>query len=280
MRAVPRLWLPALFTVAATGCATTSVEPEMSRLRREVRSLKSELAETKQSIERLENRLTLLGAGRPDQGTAQQAAGEPAVPRVRSNLPRLPVVRIDESARQAPAGEDFELGAVDDGSPPILIKLGPGDAGGEKLPVDREVLQKPDPVLSGNKSDGKAEYELALETLREKKRPAEARALFVQFRSKFPRSPLIANAAYWQAECSLAEAQHQRAIDELGKLIEEHPMSAKVPDALLRIARSWNELARPDQAQIALRRLTRSYPDSEAARDAEKLLAAMDSPGR
>ena len=277
MRAVSPLWWSLLLT-AATGCATTSgVELEMSRLRREVRSLKTELSETKQSLERLENRMTLLTAGRPALAP-QPAAGEAAaVPRVRSKLPQLPVVRIDESARAA-RSEEFELGAVDDGSPPILIKLGPGES--EKLPVDREILDKPDPVLSAKKSDGKAEYELALETLREKKQPAEARALFVQFRSKFPRSPLIANAAYWQAECSLAEEQHQRAIDELNEVIDEHPMSAKVPDALLRIAQSWNKLARPDQAQIALRKLTRGYPDSEAARDAEKLLAVMETPGR
>lgn len=270
---------PLLFALAS-GCASTGgVETEVSRLRREVHSLKSELAETRLEIERLQTQVTGLRAV-PVQATETSAVA-PAGPAI----PKLPVVRLRRPERRAPAsgGEDPDLGAIDDGGPPVLIKVGPGAGGDEKLPVDHEVLKKPDPVLSSaakSKKDIEGEYKLALDTLREQQRPGEAKALFVAFRQRYPSSELIDNAAYWIAECSFLLEQHQGAIREFEELIEKHPMSSKVPDALLRVGQSWAKLGKPESARSSWERVRSGYPDSEAAQAADKALRALSSEKR
>jgi tol-pal system protein YbgF len=263
-----------------TGCATTgATEEDMSKLRREVRTLKADLEEAKSNIQRLENQVTVMTAGRAEYGT-QTVARDPGQ---KSMLPKLPVVRLDKHKQAAPAQEDpQDLGAMDDGSPPVMIKLGP--EGGEKISVDKEVLDKPDPVLStkgaaAEKKSMQADYDRALDTLRGQRRPTEARALFTAFKSKYPESPLADNAAFWVAECSFVEEQHARAIQEFSQLIDRHPMSAKVPDALLRVGQSFSKLGKTEEARQALRKVTRGYPGSEAAQEADKILRALD-PGK
>jgi tetratricopeptide (TPR) repeat protein len=63
-------------------------------------------------------------------------------------------------------------------------------------------------------------------------------------------------------ESSLGE--YAQAIEELERMIREHPRSGKIPDALLRIAESWILMSSPAKAQAVLRQVIESYPKSEA----------------
>src|SRR5262245_43916338 len=137
--------------VALAGCATntSALEEELSRLRREVRSLNQKIGENDLKIERLEGRVTLLALGqsgevapapktpvvggseppveKPAKSAPSKAQPQPAKRSTKAEQPKinqltgpqrsLPVVKFgsDEEGR-------FDSGALDDGSPPIEIK--------------------------------------------------------------------------------------------------------------------------------------------------------------
>ncbi len=297
MQVVPRRararWGAALalaLSPLASSCATTASDEELARLRRDVHTLRSELAATKDLVTTLEGRVTLLAAGGGDRRAPaepdRRAAPEPAPA---GGRPSLPVVKLEPSASQGPpAGgrpasrsksRDPDSGAQDDGSPPILIKVGPSDVG-EKLTVDKDVLDKPDPVLAtkgarATDKKEKADYDAALEALRGSRDFGRARELFLAFQARHPRSDLIDNASYWLAECSFAEAQYARAIEELAKLIADRPGAPKVPDALLLTAEAWLKLGKSKEAEDVLRRLIKSHPNSAARAAADKRLAEL-----
>lgn len=277
-----------LVLALTSACASMSAsDEELARLRRDLHTLRAELATTKSDVQRLEGQVTLLSAGER-RGPPTPVAVAPAAPTTSAvppsagaGRPSLPVVRLERPATTTAGGRtrDPDGGAVDDGSPPILIRVGPTDAG-EKLAVDRDVLDKPDPVLSSKGARAtekreKTDYEVALSTLREKAQPAEARALFQAFQARYPRSGYADNVAYWLAECSAAEGQWARAIEELSKLVSERPSAAKAPDALLLTAEAWLKLGKSKDAEDVLRRLIKSHPNSAARAAADKRLAEL-----
>lgn len=272
------------------GCATTTAgDEELARVRRDVHALRGELAETKAALQLLEGQLTLLAAStaaRPVAAAAPPAPDATPIAAAPPGRPSLPVVRLEgaappakSAARAGARSRDPDGGAIDDGSPPILIQLGPNDVG-ERLTVDKTVLDKPDPVLGtkgarATEQKEKVDYDAALAALRSGGSPAEARRLFEAFRTKYPRSSLQDNAAYWLAECSFAESQYARAIEELAKLIADRPSASKVPDALLLTAESWLKLGKAKEAEEVLRRLIKSHPNSAARATADKRLADL-----
>jgi len=232
--------------------------------------MRAELADTKSTVAALSDRITLLTA-RNNAPASTVAAMSPNSP-----LATLPVVRLEKKREKAGSADN---GAIDDGSPPILIKVGPNDTA-EKLSVDHEVLAKPDPVLSAKgvratEKREKADYDVALATLREQVKPDEARKLFVAFTARYPKSDLADNVAYWMSECSFAEGQWARAIDEMSKLMTDRPQSSKVPDALLRTAEAWLKLGKAREAEEVLRRLIKNYPNSAARPAADQRLTEL-----
>lgn len=254
------------------GCASSqTTELELSKLRQELHQIRADLAETKQTVGQLSDRVTLLSARDARPGNALPPSAPP-------QLAALPVVRLEKKKAAKPAGGD--TGALDDGSPPILIQV---DGGGETLNVDHAVLAKPDPVLAAKpkatteKADKreKVEYEAALAALREKAQPAEARRLFTAFVERYPSSELRDNVAYWLAECSYAEGQWVKAIEAFTAHVADRPQSAKVPDALLRTAEAWLKLQRPKEAGDVLRRLIKDYPSSAVRATADQRLAEL-----
>lgn len=253
-----------------SGCATTEhLDLEISRLRKDVRRLEGQLTKTRADLELVEGRVTLLSA-------APRASAQARVVEQRPAVPKLPVVRLPADKIAAPA--PGEAGALDDGGPPLLLRLG-REARGDKLPVDHRVLQTPDPVLGKQSSAeaAKREYEVALATLREQNNPVEARRLFDAFARAHPNTTLTDNAAYWQAECSFAQGAHAQAIDEFLGVVEKHPRSNKVPDALLRVAQSWQALGKTNKSVDVFERIVDRYPESEAANAASAALASRSS---
>lgn len=287
----PRAWGVALLLASAPACATTSAtDEELARLRRDVHALRGELAEANTAIQTLEGKVTLLAASSGAGARSPTAsAPEPELAAPVAGRPSLPVVRLEGSGtepRPVAAGKpkkgrsrDPDSGALDDGSPPILIKVGPSDTG-EKLTVDKDVLDKPDPVLGtkgvkATEKREKADYDAALAALRAEAKPAHARTLFLAFQARYPRSELNDNAAYWLGECSFAEGQYARSIEELAKLVSERPSAPKVPDALLLTAEAWLKLGKSREAEDVLRRLIKTHPNSAARAAADKRLAEI-----
>jgi tol-pal system protein YbgF len=303
MRGVPSL----AFALAVAGCATqnNALEEELSRLRREVRTLNQKISENDLELERLEGRVTLLALGQsgevapspktPAVGASEPAAKKPAKVEQPKRIEQPKINQLTGPQRSLPVvklGTDdegsFETGAIDDGSPPILIKLtGPPE---DELPVDREVLKRPDPVLDApkpvkreaepdeaprkrvTKAEVKAAYEIALAKLRIDGNPAAARKLFERFQRRYPTSEYLDNVAYWSAECDFAEERHREAAEAFQKMIDAFPRSPKVPHARLRKAEALRALGKNDQAEVLLEKVIAEHPGSDAAKKAEALL--------
>lgn len=175
-----------------------------------------------------------------------------------------------------PAGEvEEDVGALDDGRPPILIKIGPSEP--EPLTVDTSVLANPDPVLHA--SDPAADYEQALTTLREQKDPARAKAMFARFERLHPDSSLADNATYWRGEAHFALGEYERAIRCFERLERDHPRSSKLPYARLRWGESLLRLSRMEPGAARLRDVVERHEDSPAADEARRLLARLEAKG-
>lgn len=269
-----RAILPCLLA-STTACAhgDRGTDQELSRLRREVRTLERDLAAAKDRIQDLDRRVTLLNAQpvarapEPRAGVGRSvSAPQPST----AAQPNLPVVRI---APKYPTGEvEADVGALDDGRPPILIKLGPSDAvETEKLAVDANVLRRPDPVLHAE--DPKEAYRRALTALREHNQPERAKSMFEAFSRRHPDSSLADNAVYWLGEAHFALGEYRDAIACFERLERRFPRSSKIPYARLRWGESLMRSAQPERAAVQLRLVVERYPDSPAAKEASRLLA-------
>ena len=107
----------------------------------------------------------------------------------------------------------------------------------------------------------------------------EAGKAFAQFLVDFPKSPLADNAQYWLAETRYVQRQFKEALPEFQKVIDKYPMSAKMPDALLKVGYCQAELGHRDAARTALQQVMRQFPDTTAARLASQRLDKLSQEG-
>jgi tol-pal system protein YbgF len=292
---------PAAFCLSVIGCASTAgIEEEMSRMRRELVAMRKELSDTQLSVQRLEGQVTLLSVGRtpvqkaPETEVARSPSPKSKGSRAARDNRVLPVVRLGNKASEAEQTDEawIDPGAQDDGSPPLVIKLDDSTEVHEKdrITVDRDVLKKPDPVLSAAKpaakqeavkpaeatsADLEAQYQAALTKLRGEGKAGEALELFRAFRDQNPRSNLADNAAYWIGECHVALAAHDKAIAELEALVRDYPKSSKRADAMVRIGESWLALGNEAKAGASFRQVIDSYPKTDAAGRARSRLSTL-----
>lgn len=259
-----------LASLAACANDTSEVREELARLRHELYDIKSDLRHTREDYTDLKRQVELLRA----QGGTGPAQGAPraAVPVAPKDLapPPLPIVRLAPDGGQE-VMED-EIGAVDDGSPPILIKMGP-DADADNVGVDKSVLSKPDPVLSQSVPSPQEVYEGALAVLREEHDPGRAKGLLAAFERDHPDSSLADNAAYWTGEAEFMLAEFEAAAATFARVLQSYPQSGKKPWALLRLGESLHELGRSSDAVARLQQVVRQFPQSPAARTAKQRLA-------
>lgn len=99
-------------------------------------------------------------------------------------------------------------------------------------------------------------------------------ARFEVFVAKYPESSLAPAAAYWIGNAHYALRNFQQSIDAQNKLIRTYPNSTKIPDALLNIASSQQEMGDKATAKKTLQDLVARYPFSDAADKAKRRLSA------
>lgn len=131
------------------------------------------------------------------------------------------------------------------------------------------------PVPGGSDREN---YQAAFELLKEERYDMAATA-FGQFLVTFPQSELADNAQYWLAESYYAADKFERALRSFEVVIEDYPLSRKVPDALLKMGYCNYNLKRWDAARGTLSRVQADYPETTAARLAGQYLKRMESEG-
>ena len=92
---------------------------------------------------------------------------------------------------------------------------------------------------------------------------------FRDFLKYFDRTELIAAAHFHLGEIALAQGDAKAAIQACDLILEQYPKCAKAPDARYLKARALQKAGSRSRAVQELNRVIRSYPGTEAARNAQ-----------
>ena len=134
-----------------------------------------------------------------------------------------------------------------------------------------EELHKPaDPKLYLAVADAKArEGDYAL-----------SRMIYEDFLRKYPKDALTGDAHFGRGETFYNEDKCREALAEYGKVIQDYAKSHTAPNAYLHSADCFGKLKMNSDARLALEELVKSYPRSDAARQAKARLAELDKSKR
>lgn len=207
--------------------------------------------------------------GRPEPASAQQGAGDLALPPAELHAAEVPVPQGNVSPQLPPMEESAAI--------PVPV-LPPTDL---SLPSEQPI-QAPDPApapvkapapkpVSRNAAQGEqAAYNAALSAARSG-RTAEGIRLFRDFLQKYPNGPYAANAEYWIGECLYSQGKYQDALSEFQNVNSAYPSHHKNADALLKAGITMNKMGDREGAAEKFRTLITNFPNSDAARRARAM---------
>ena len=96
---------------------------------------------------------------------------------------------------------------------------------------------------------------------------------FTAFAAKYPKSPYLPLALYWSGNSKYAYKAYAGAISQLQRLIKNYPDHPRVPAAMVTLGNSQLESGNKTAARKTFAEIVSKYPDTEAAKDAQQLLA-------
>ena len=97
---------------------------------------------------------------------------------------------------------------------------------------------------------------------------------FAAFITKYPKSPYLPLALYWSGNSKYANKDYAGAISQLQSLIKKYPNHPRIPAAMVTLGNSQLESGNKAAAKKTFAEIVAKYPDTEAAKDAQQLLAA------
>jgi tol-pal system protein YbgF len=133
------------------------------------------------------------------------------------------------------------------------------------------VTSAPAPASQPPSASEEAAYRAAFNYLKEGRYDHAIKA-FRDFLGSYPQSGYADNAQYWLGEAHYVTRQYPKAIDEFQKVLDKYPGSAKLADAMLKIGYCHYELRDMEKATAILGSLQQRFPNTTAARLAEKRL--------
>jgi len=98
---------------------------------------------------------------------------------------------------------------------------------------------------------------------------------FTAFAAKFPKSPYLPLALYWSGNSKYANKDYAGAINQLQSLIKKYPNHPRLPAAMVTLGNAQLESGNKTAAKKTFAEIVSKYPDTEAAKDAQQLLAAL-----
>ena len=121
--------------------------------------------------------------------------------------------------------------------------------------------------------DEKKAYDDALKAFQagNLKKASEA---FSAFGVKYPQSPYLPLTLYWGGNSKYASKDYAGAINQLQSLIKKYPDHPRIPAAMVTLGNSQLESGNKAAAKKTFAEIVAKYPDTEAAKDAQQLLAA------
>jgi len=97
---------------------------------------------------------------------------------------------------------------------------------------------------------------------------------FSAFATKYPKSPYLPLVLYWSGNSKYANKDYAGAIIQLQSLIKKYPTHPRVPAAMVTLGNSQLESGNKAAAKKTFSEIVAKYPDTDAAKDAQQLLAA------
>ena len=153
-------------------------------------------------------------------------------------------------------------------TPPPAVKP-PEEARSQPAPTQPTAGMPP--VAAGVE---RIEFDAALGELREGRYP-EAVAAWRRFLNAHPNGSLAGDAQYWLGEAYYLSRDYNAAKDALIALGLNHPQSARLPDALLKLGYIYGEQGDAARARDVLQKLVQVYPNTQAASLAERRLQSL-----
>lgn len=138
-------------------------------------------------------------------------------------------------------------------------------------PVDAAEPASVPPAAPDPEAETRA-YETALNLFKAGDHAGAATA-FNAFLDKYPTSPLAGNACYWLGLTYFATADHKNAVAAQQRLLKDYPQHAKVPDAMVNMARAQIQLGETESARLVLEQVIAKYPVTKSAELAKKILS-------
>lgn len=244
-----RLTATLVLSTLTAACAT---QADLQQLRRDQRTMRSQLADTRASVESMQRDLAAL-RGTLDETRHSRRGGQEVNSRLDSLDARVAAL---EQGRTSTVSTDVGAAPTPAPSP------APGRAEVAASDLAREEAQTtPD------------EYRRALGFVRQNEYD-RAVQLFREFLRANPSSPLVPNAHYWIGECYFVLGDYSQAILQFNEVRQQYPRSDRVPPALLKIGLAFLEMGNKREARLAFQKVVNDYPSSpEAAQAREKLRA-------
>lgn len=240
------------------GCAMFETPPSEDPVLAKLTDLERRL----ESIERVVNNQSLV------QLTQQVSALERRSDQLQGRSEELQYESEDTAERQRVLYADLDA-RIQELERSLQARAGASVLDGGTLPPGQL------PVPGGSDRDN---YQVAFELLKEERYDMAASS-FKEFLAAFPDSELVDNAQYWLAESYYASDDFEQALTDFQVVIDDHPRSGKVPDALLKMGLCNYNLQRWDEARLTLTRVQQEYAETTAARLAGQYLNRMESEG-
>lgn len=263
-----------LLATACGGARVQQLEASLQGLRDEVDELKRGQAAARVQADELRNRIVMV----------EEKADSARVDRSRRDsawIPKLPTVRV----------EPDDMGIPSDYSPVPRMAKAHADAAGTGTPVldaaQRHappaivVAAEPAPAPSGPAGDAPPQAAPAAavadtpvsrysqaKSLLDSGQLSVARTLFLQLRDAYPDHDLADNALYWIGESWYAESQWLKAAQAFVRVAKEYPRGNKVPDAMYKLAKSYERVGDLAGADDVLRQIARQFPGTTLAKRA------------
>lgn len=96
---------------------------------------------------------------------------------------------------------------------------------------------------------------------------------FEEFLRLYPDHEYSDNAQYWIGESYYSQGEYGQAIVEFNRVLDKYAHGDKASGALLKIGLSLSNMGDKQRSKVFLNRLISEYPQTDAALEAQKLLA-------
>ena len=97
---------------------------------------------------------------------------------------------------------------------------------------------------------------------------------FSVFAKKYSTSPYAPLALFWSGNSKYATKDYAGAIAQMQGLIKRYPTHPRIPSAMLTLGNAQLESGNKVAAKKTFSEIISKYPDTEAAKDAQQLIAA------